>query len=198
MSKWPMRGHFWYLRFSTFPMTSRTPQCEVFWALLSSSEHSGVLEDSKSPTLEVLGFTSHLAKVGLRHLKKINFPGEQWISVKEKAQVPWGNLYFEFFNNHSHLIMVFIYACDLSLERCLFLYMLATYHWKGFEKSYNFVFTCTSIKIHMKKLCSNKVSSTIAPLVSSLVPKGIIVFETLCECNFCIWVLIEVLANRKL
>ncbi len=50
-------------------MTPRTPQCKVFWALLSSFEHSGVPEDSKSPTLEVLGFTPpHLAKVGLRHL----------------------------------------------------------------------------------------------------------------------------------
>jgi len=34
ISKWPMRGHFRYLRFKTFPMTPRTPQCEVFWALL--------------------------------------------------------------------------------------------------------------------------------------------------------------------
>ncbi|CAK9237811.1 unnamed protein product [Sphagnum troendelagicum] len=32
-------------------MTSRTPQSEVFWPLLSNSKHSGVLEDSKSPTL---------------------------------------------------------------------------------------------------------------------------------------------------
>jgi hypothetical protein len=68
MSKWPMRGHFWYLRFKTFPMTPRTPQCEVFWALLSNSKHSGVLEDSKFPTLGVLGFTSHLAKMGLQQL----------------------------------------------------------------------------------------------------------------------------------
>ncbi len=29
-------------------MTPRTPQYEVLWALLSSSEHSGVPEDSKS------------------------------------------------------------------------------------------------------------------------------------------------------
>ncbi len=62
-----MRGRFLYLRFNTFPMTPRTPQCEVFWALLSNSKHSGVPEDSKSPTLEVLGFTPHLAKVGLRY-----------------------------------------------------------------------------------------------------------------------------------
>ncbi len=69
--------------------------------------------------------------------------------------------------------------------------MLATYHWKGvywkgFKKSYNFVFTSTSIRTHMQKLCSHKVTNTIAPVVSSLVPQRAIVFETLCECNFCI------------
>jgi hypothetical protein len=70
MSKCPMRGHFRYLRFKTFPMTPRTPQCEVFWVLLSSSEHSGVLEDSKSPTFPSVGLhPPHLAKLGLRHRK---------------------------------------------------------------------------------------------------------------------------------
>jgi hypothetical protein len=65
MSKWPMRGHFLYLRFKTFPMTPRTLQCEVFWALLSNSKHSGVSEDSKSPTLEVLDFTLTLGQSGV-------------------------------------------------------------------------------------------------------------------------------------
>ncbi len=60
-----MRGHFLYLRFKTFPMTPKTPQCEVFWALLSNSKHSGVPEDSKSPTLEVLGFTPTLGQSGV-------------------------------------------------------------------------------------------------------------------------------------
>ncbi len=67
MSKWPMRGHFRYLRFKTFPMTPRTPQCEVFCLLLSSSEKFG------SPRgLQILTFSKcwasppHLAKVGLR------------------------------------------------------------------------------------------------------------------------------------
>jgi hypothetical protein len=46
-------------------MTPRTPQCEVFWALLSISKHSGVPEDSKSPTLEVLGFTPTLGQSGV-------------------------------------------------------------------------------------------------------------------------------------
>jgi hypothetical protein len=35
------------------------------WALLSSSEHSGVLEDSKSPTLQVLVFTPTLGQSGV-------------------------------------------------------------------------------------------------------------------------------------
>jgi hypothetical protein len=68
MSKWPMRGHFRYLRFKTFPMTPRTLQCEVFWALLSNSKHSGVPEDYKSPTLEVLGFTPTLGQSGVATL----------------------------------------------------------------------------------------------------------------------------------
>jgi hypothetical protein len=59
MSKCPMRGHFRHLRFKTFPMTPRTPQCEVFLVLLSSSEHSGVPEDSKSPTFPSVGLHPH-------------------------------------------------------------------------------------------------------------------------------------------
>ncbi len=54
-----MRGHFRYLRFKNFPMTPRTPQCEVFCPLLSSSEHSGVLEDSQPPTFPSVGLHPH-------------------------------------------------------------------------------------------------------------------------------------------
>jgi len=46
-------------------MTPRTPQFEVFWALLSNPKHSGVPEDSKSPTLGVLGFTPTLGQSGV-------------------------------------------------------------------------------------------------------------------------------------
>jgi hypothetical protein len=46
-------------------MTPRKLQCEVFWALLLSFKHSGVPEDSKSPTLEVLGFTPTLGQSGV-------------------------------------------------------------------------------------------------------------------------------------
>ncbi len=49
-------------------MTPRTPQCEVFWALLSNPKHSGVLKDSKSPTLGVLGFTPTLGQSGVATL----------------------------------------------------------------------------------------------------------------------------------
>ncbi len=65
MTKWPMRGHFRYLRFKNFPMTPKTLQCELFWALLLNSKHSGVPEDSKSPTLEVLGFTPTFGQSGV-------------------------------------------------------------------------------------------------------------------------------------
>ncbi len=59
MSEFPMRGHFRYLRFKTFLMTPRTPQCEVFCPLLSSSEHSGVPEDSQPPTFPSVGLHPH-------------------------------------------------------------------------------------------------------------------------------------------
>jgi hypothetical protein len=36
-------------------MTQKTPQCKVFCPLLASSEHSGVPEDSKSPTFPSVG-----------------------------------------------------------------------------------------------------------------------------------------------
>jgi hypothetical protein len=65
MFKWPMQGHFRYVRFKTFPMTLRTLQCEVFWALLSNPKHLGVPEDSKSTTLGVLGFTPTLGQSGV-------------------------------------------------------------------------------------------------------------------------------------
>jgi len=59
MSEWLMRGHFRYLRFKTFPMTPKTPQCKVFWALLLSSEHSGVPEGSKPLTFPSVGLHPH-------------------------------------------------------------------------------------------------------------------------------------------
>jgi len=65
MSELPMRGHFRYLRFKTFPTTSRTPQCKVFWALLSSSEHSGVPEDSQPPTFPSVGLHPKLGQSGV-------------------------------------------------------------------------------------------------------------------------------------
>ncbi len=68
MFKWSMQGHFRYLRFKTFPMTPRTPQCKVFWAFLLNPKHSGVPEDSKSPTLGVLGFTPTLGQSGVATL----------------------------------------------------------------------------------------------------------------------------------
>ncbi len=62
MSKSRMRGHFRYLRFKTFPMTPRTRQCEVFWSSKSSSELSGVPEDSNPNFFQVLGFTPTLGQ----------------------------------------------------------------------------------------------------------------------------------------
>jgi hypothetical protein len=69
MSELTMRGHFRYLSFKTFPTTPRTPQCQVFCPLLSSSEHSGVPKDSNSSLFsKCWASPPHLAKVGLRHI----------------------------------------------------------------------------------------------------------------------------------
>jgi len=46
-------------------MTPRTPQCEVFWALMLNPKHSGVPKDFKSPTLEMLSFTPTLGQSGV-------------------------------------------------------------------------------------------------------------------------------------
>jgi hypothetical protein len=81
-----MRGHFRYVRFKTFSVTPRTPQCKVFWALLSNPKHSGVPEDSKSPTLGVLGFTPTLGQSGVVTLLGSNIfiapmVGKGWIPM---------------------------------------------------------------------------------------------------------------------
>ncbi len=53
-------------------MTPRTLQCKVFWALLLNPKHSGVPEDSKSPTLGVLGFTPTLGQSGVATARNEN------------------------------------------------------------------------------------------------------------------------------
>jgi hypothetical protein len=59
MSELPMQGHFRYLSFKTFSMTSRTPQCKVFCSLLLSFEHLGVPEDSQPPTFPSVRLHPH-------------------------------------------------------------------------------------------------------------------------------------------
>jgi hypothetical protein len=64
---------------------------EVFWALLSNPKHSGVPEDSKSPTLGVLGFTptlgqSGVATIGTNLLCFTTHQGSEMISVLIESQ----------------------------------------------------------------------------------------------------------------
>jgi hypothetical protein len=55
-------------------MTPRTPQGEVFWALLSSSKHSGAPEDFDSQLFQVLGFTPTLGQSrGATFLNMVQF-----------------------------------------------------------------------------------------------------------------------------
>jgi hypothetical protein len=96
------------------------------------------------------------------------------------------------------------------------LYKHATYHWKGFKESHNFVVECTSIRTHMQNLCSCKVLDTFVPWGNMVVPhvpggaippweqpkpcfpKEQICPKLLCGHNFCIRVLIELLPTTKL
>jgi hypothetical protein len=73
-------------------MTPKTLQCKVFWSLLSSSEHLGVPEDPKSPTLEVLGFTPTLGQSGVATSGQfrdytLGVPGKRAI----RMPLPWVN-----------------------------------------------------------------------------------------------------------
>jgi len=107
-----MQGHFGHLHFKTFAMTPRTPQCEVFWPLLSNSKHSGVPEDSKSPTLGVGVSSSHFTQSGVAtrvtlitwytHVKVVLFsktfvdqiPCLKVVSVG--CGIPWDTCYDDF------------------------------------------------------------------------------------------------------
>jgi hypothetical protein len=75
-------------------MRPRKPQCEVFWALLSSSKRSGVLEDSKSPTFPSVGLHPHTwpkwgcdKNIGCSYLFEIKFvlriQGKYLIALKK-------------------------------------------------------------------------------------------------------------------
>jgi hypothetical protein len=61
---------------------------------------------------------------------------------------------------------------SMIIISCSFLYRLVTYHWKGLEDNYNYVVEGISIKIHMQKLCSNKVLDTFVPQGTWLLPRA--------------------------
>jgi hypothetical protein len=143
MSKWPMRGHFRYLRFKTFPMTPRTPQCEVFWALLSNLKHSAVPEDSKFPTLGVLGFTPTLGQSGVATMTHLNIWNTSYGQTKGRES----NWHFDSqplkVGNRSDFLV-----CRWR----------ATYRWKVLDKGYNFTLNLISIRGWHTKLWEPKVA----------------------------------------
>ncbi len=96
MSELPIRGHFRYLRFKTFSTTSRTPQCEVFCPLLSSSAHSGVPEDSNYQLFQVLGFTPTLGQrrgatptiFSIGKHERIRHWHVSWMQLRDSSESP--------------------------------------------------------------------------------------------------------------
>jgi len=102
--------------------------------------------------------------------EKYNFPREQWIFLGERPK------FFEKKDTFLREQCIFprempklpkeTYVPNLfaiTVISFLFLYVIATYHWKGFEESYNFVGGNISIKIHMQTLWSNKILNTFIP-----------------------------------
>jgi hypothetical protein len=65
-------------------MTPRTPQCEVFWSSKSSSEFSGVPEDSNPNFFQVLGFTSTLGQSRVATIPKMKRTVKFGITMKMK------------------------------------------------------------------------------------------------------------------
>jgi len=72
-------------------MKSRKPQGKVIWVLLLSSEHAGVPKDSKSPTLQMLGFTPTLGQSGVAKHKVPE------LAPRDVVGVPWNKLRFKAF-----------------------------------------------------------------------------------------------------
>jgi hypothetical protein len=75
-----------------------------------------------------------------------NNPRQQCNFLKEKPKFP-----METYVSNIFVIIVISY---------FFIYSFATHHWKSLEESYNFVVRNTSMRIHMQKLRSNKISNT--------------------------------------
>jgi len=72
-------------------------------------------------------------------------PTQQCNFLKEKPKFP-----METYVSNIFAIIVISY---------LFLYSFASHHWKSLKESYNFVVRNTSMRIHMQKLRSNKISN---------------------------------------
>jgi hypothetical protein len=126
MSKWPMRGQFRHLHFKTFPMTPRTPQCEVFWPFNSSSKFSGVPKDSKFPLLGVWASLSHLAQSGVATYlnKDIHMHLLTYTNTSSSLFVP----------RKKRLILLKLLRCENSKEAIMFFHrniFFTTYKWKN-------------------------------------------------------------------
>jgi hypothetical protein len=111
MSKWPMRGHFRYLRFMTFSMTPRTPQCEAIFDIYASRPFQwhqkhlnarcfgpccrtlNIQESRRTPNphfFQVLGFTPTLGQSRVATFMGLNHkPHKSQLRKKKQRQVQW-------------------------------------------------------------------------------------------------------------
>ncbi len=105
MSKWPMQGHFRYLRFKTFPMTLRTVNARCFgpWCQALNIRES---RRTRSPQLwECWASLPHFAKVGLWHFWCLLYHCIDWIDVLKL----FCNFYVLWFNKNM-ILLTFIHV----------------------------------------------------------------------------------------
>jgi len=75
--------------------------------------------------------------------------GEQCTFLQEKPKFP----------KETYVLNLFVITIMSFFKK----YVIATYHWKGFKESYNFVGENISIKIYMQKSQSNKIFNKFIP-----------------------------------
>ncbi len=115
--------------------------------------------------------------------EKHNFPREQWIFLGEKPKFqgrrtpPLGNNLVSLGKNLISRENICYKSFAFIVILFSFLYILMTYHCKGLGEKYNFVIWNISIRIHMQKLRSSKISNTFVPYgkLSSFSPRDMIV-----------------------
>jgi hypothetical protein len=79
----------------------------------------------------------------------MNFPWGKAQVSRGEGHLPWGQCISPKKRPKFHWETYVPNLFAITIISFLFSYVIATYHWKGFEKNYNFVGGNIPIKIHM-------------------------------------------------